>query len=472
MTRKSTLLLVDDHLLMRKGLRVLLEQEADFTVIGEAGNGQEAIEQVRQLKPDIVVMDINMPDLNGIDATRQILSESPDCKVLALSMHSGKQFVEEMLSAGAAGYLLKESAPEELVAALNAFQAGKGYLSADITEIVLSKFRNESPDKKSNGNKNLIKQISSKLILPSLPAKLVHREALISQLNKGVEKKLTLVTAPAGYGKSTLVSDWLRQCNHPYSWLSVAQEDNDLDQFLTCLLAAVRKLFPNAGEHLQPHLEVANLPPVSILAGALLADLEKISSPFVLAVDNLHLTREKAIHDLLSQVLLSPIRVMHLVLIDRKNPFLPLSTLRANNDLNEIRMKDLRFSPQEITTFLEQALGQSVAPETTASWTERTEGWVTGLQLAIHTLEGSDTQESTTYKDPAGVNWRNLLTNREYEILLLLHERLRDKEIADRLCVSTETVKSHLKNIYGKLYASDRRDAIVKAAELGFIPQE
>ena len=250
MSHQSTLLLVDDHLLMRKGLHVLLDQEEHFKVIGEAGSGREAIELVRQLKPDIVVMDINMPDINGIDATRQILAEVPCCMVLALSMHSGKKFVEEMLAAGAAGYLLKESAPEELISALKALQSGKGYLSADITEIVLSKFR-QGVAASDPGNSEA-QLMTAKLCHPDLPAKFVHRGTLIKQLNKGLNKKLTLVSAPAGYGKSTVVNSWLDQCPLPGSWLSVDSEDNNLAQFLKGLLAAVRKLHPDAGINLLP----------------------------------------------------------------------------------------------------------------------------------------------------------------------------------------------------------------------------
>ena len=141
MTTTTNILLVDDHPMLRKGLRLLIESEEGLNVVGEANDGQEAIDRVRELTPDIVIMDINMPNLNGIDATRQILAESPQTKVLALSIHSGKHYVENMLEAGAVGYLLKESAPEELIKAINVIGEGKSYLSADITEIVLSRLR-------------------------------------------------------------------------------------------------------------------------------------------------------------------------------------------------------------------------------------------------------------------------------------------------------------------------------------------
>ena len=101
---KTTVLLVDDHPVLRKGLGLLLEAEEDIEVIAEAGDGQEAIKMVQEFSPDVVVMDISMPNLDGISATRQIVLESPNTKVIALSIHSGKRFVENMLSAGAAGW--------------------------------------------------------------------------------------------------------------------------------------------------------------------------------------------------------------------------------------------------------------------------------------------------------------------------------------------------------------------------------
>lgn len=146
MTSIKNLVLVDDHPMFRKGLRLMIDLEEDLKVIGEANDGLEAIEQVRELKPDIVVMDINMPNLNGIDATRKILEESPKTKVLVLSIHSSQQYVESVLEAGATGYLLKESAPEELIKAIRIICEGKSYFSADITEIVsLLKSRGQTP---------------------------------------------------------------------------------------------------------------------------------------------------------------------------------------------------------------------------------------------------------------------------------------------------------------------------------------
>ena len=133
-------LLVDDHAIIREGLRSLLEKQPEMEVIADTDNGRKAIELVRELLPNIVIMDISMPGLNGIEATRQITAEFPHVKVIALSIHSKRRFVADMLSAGATGYILKECLFDELVQAIEAVAAGGRYLSPRITDVVVSDY--------------------------------------------------------------------------------------------------------------------------------------------------------------------------------------------------------------------------------------------------------------------------------------------------------------------------------------------
>jgi len=135
-------MLADDHHIVREGLRGLLEKQSDMQVVGEAQNGREAVRLCRQLRPDIVVMDISMPDLNGIDAARQILDEVEKVKVIALSMHSDEHFVEGMLRAGVKGYLLKDCASEELIQCIHTVSSGRIYLSPTITPMIVREFVN------------------------------------------------------------------------------------------------------------------------------------------------------------------------------------------------------------------------------------------------------------------------------------------------------------------------------------------
>jgi DNA-binding NarL/FixJ family response regulator len=122
-------LLVDDHTVLRDGLRFLLEAEGDIQVVGTAGNGQEAVEQAALDCPDVVMMDISMPVMNGIEATKQICAICENTKVVILSMYHTNDYIQRALDAGAAGYLLKDSAGAELVAAIRTLHAGKPYFS-------------------------------------------------------------------------------------------------------------------------------------------------------------------------------------------------------------------------------------------------------------------------------------------------------------------------------------------------------
>jgi len=133
------ILIADDHQIVRQGLRRLLESEESFTVVGEAANGRAAVRMVEEMNPDMVVMDVTMPDLNGIDAARQITTEHPDVKVIGLSMHADSRFASEMLRAGASGYLLKEDAFEELATAIRQVLSGTVYVSRRIAGALLGR---------------------------------------------------------------------------------------------------------------------------------------------------------------------------------------------------------------------------------------------------------------------------------------------------------------------------------------------
>ncbi len=140
------ILLADDHALVRQGFRMILSAQPDMEIVGEAGNGREAVELAAELHPDVVVMDVAMPELNGIEATRRLLSDNPRTRVLALSMHKDSVYVREILRAGARGYLLKDSVDADLLAAVRAVAKGDGYLSPGVSEAVLTDYRRHVTD--------------------------------------------------------------------------------------------------------------------------------------------------------------------------------------------------------------------------------------------------------------------------------------------------------------------------------------
>lgn len=145
-SRKTRILLADDHAVVRQGFRRILEQEPGFEVIGEAGQGREAVRLAAELKPDLVIMDIAMPELNGVEATRQIMEQAPEAKVLILSMHKDAVYVRESLRVGAKGYLLKDGIDQDLLNAVRSIARGEAFLSPAVSKMVLDDYREQVSD--------------------------------------------------------------------------------------------------------------------------------------------------------------------------------------------------------------------------------------------------------------------------------------------------------------------------------------
>jgi two-component system, NarL family, response regulator NreC len=146
MREKIHILLADDHAVVRQGFKMILAAQPDMEIVGEAGNGREALDLAGQLQPDVIVMDVAMPELNGIEATRRMADLSPRSRVLALSMHKDSVYVREILRAGARGYLLKDSITSDLLAAVRAVARGEGYLSPGVSDAVLNDYRRHVTD--------------------------------------------------------------------------------------------------------------------------------------------------------------------------------------------------------------------------------------------------------------------------------------------------------------------------------------
>ena len=228
--------------------------------------------------------------------------------------------------------------------------------------------------------------IQTKLYRPLLPIDLVPRPQLTEWLDERRKRPLTLVSAPAGYGKSTLISSWLDTCKYANAWLTLDEQDNDLMVFLTYFLEAIHSIFPNAAQHTQALLNAQTPPPGKELAIHLVNEINQIDQFFVLVLDDYEVIRNNAIHDLLNQLLIYPSRNMHLVLCTRIDPMISLVNLRAQGQLNEIRAQDLCFTEEETQILLQNMLGTSVDMAAVQFMEEQTEGWVTGLRLAALAL--------------------------------------------------------------------------------------
>jgi len=224
--------------------------------------------------------------------------------------------------------------------------------------------------------------IQTKLQRPPTPVDLVPRPHLTAWLEQRLGRPLTLVSAPAGYGKSTLVSCWLESFDCPLAWVSLDEHDDDLVTFLNYFLEAMQIILPGVGNETLALIQVTPLPPLHVIITSLINELAQIEEPFVLVLDDYHQIHTTAIHELLDDLLLHPPINFHLVICTRLDPLLSLSRLRAHAQLTEIRTQDLRFNQDETSALLQLMLGIDVNDATSASLEEQTEGWVTGLRLA------------------------------------------------------------------------------------------
>jgi LuxR family maltose regulon positive regulatory protein len=228
--------------------------------------------------------------------------------------------------------------------------------------------------------------LSTKLSIPPLRARLVRRSSLVLKLNQGLECGFILVSAPAGYGKSTLLTEWLEQLDQPATWLSLDEKDNDLSRFLAYLTAAFHEI--DSSVDIFSEIIKDNLPQqVETHLTALLNLLSQISQPFCLVMDDYHVIQDQAIHQVISFILENRPAALQLVIATRADPPLPLARLRARSAMLELRMADLRFTNQEAADFLSHTMGLKISTEDVARITRRTEGWIAGLQMAALSMQ-------------------------------------------------------------------------------------
>jgi LuxR family transcriptional regulator, maltose regulon positive regulatory protein len=234
--------------------------------------------------------------------------------------------------------------------------------------------------------------LNTKLYIPPPPPKGILRPRLIERLTEGLHHKLTLISAPAGFGKTTLVSEWIagrsRQCEPEVctAWLSLDEGDSDPARFLTYLVAALRTVVPNIGDRVLDALQSSQPLPIEPILTALLNEITTVPGFFVLVLDDYHLIDAQPVDGALTFLLEHLPTQMHLVITTREDPRLPLARLRARGQLTELRASDLRFTAAEAAGFL-QSMGLNLSAEDVAALESRTEGWIAGLQLAALALQ-------------------------------------------------------------------------------------
>jgi LuxR family maltose regulon positive regulatory protein len=228
--------------------------------------------------------------------------------------------------------------------------------------------------------------LETKLRRPTVSSLHVARQRLLVQLTASLERRLILVSAPAGYGKTALVSRWLDTVDCPCAWFSVDEHDDNLATFLIYLSAAIRTVAQDALGALELLLSAPTLPAPHRLADTLLQALAALPGPLILALDDYHAVNAPEIHALMVRLVERLPAHVHLVLITRADPPLPLDRLRGRQELGELRAADLRFSTAETRLLLQRMLGPEITAETAALLEEGTEGWAVGLHLAALSL--------------------------------------------------------------------------------------
>ncbi len=240
--------------------------------------------------------------------------------------------------------------------------------------------------------------LATKLHVPRPRAQLVQRAHLVERLQQGAERALTLVSAPAGFGKTTLLAQWLMESGMPVAWLSLEAEDNDPTRFLSYVIAALQTLDAQVGTIALAMLHTPQPPSPEAVLAVLVNDLvDRGGSDFVLVLDDYHLITAEPIHRGMTFLLDHLPPQMHLILATRADPPLLLTRLRAGGHLTELRAADLRFGAAEASAFLLAVMGLALPPEAIATLESRTEGWIAGLQLAALSLQGrTDVSEFLT----------------------------------------------------------------------------
>ncbi|MFC1996522.1 LuxR C-terminal-related transcriptional regulator [Chloroflexota bacterium] len=230
--------------------------------------------------------------------------------------------------------------------------------------------------------------LTTKLYIPQPRSDIVSRPRLIDQLNTGLSRKLTLISAPAGFGKTTLVSSWVEHVGRPVAWLSLDDGDNDLSRFLTHFITALQTIENEIGQDALVALQSPGPINIEAVLTALINEIAGLTKDILLILDDYHLIESRPIDQTTTFFVEHLPAQIHMVIVSRIDPSLPLSRLRARGQMAEIRAHNLRFTLDEATSFLNRAINFDISEKDAAALGERTEGWIAGLQMSALSIQG------------------------------------------------------------------------------------
>ena len=232
--------------------------------------------------------------------------------------------------------------------------------------------------------------LRTKLFVPPVRPNRVTRLRLFQQIDTGLDKALIMISAPAGYGKTTLVSCWLEETDVPSSWLSLDEDDNDPIRFLQYFITALQKIVPTIQLDIIGILQEKQSAPFVTLLNIIINEIHRSATPLVLVMDDFHTIHAQPILEIIAYLLDHTPPQLHLMLLSRTDPPLPVSRLRARNQLVDIRADQLRFTREEIASFLKDVMALELSADDIAALQARTEGWIAGLQLAALSMQGCE----------------------------------------------------------------------------------
>ena len=236
----------------------------------------------------------------------------------------------------------------------------------------------------------MVELLKTKLFIPRSRPRLIARARLTERLNSGLDKKLTLISAPAGFGKSTLLSEWIPLSSRCVTWFSLDDGDNDPIHFWTYFIASLQQLNSQLGADASALLQSPQAPSINSILTSLINDITAFPDTFAIVLDDYHVIGSQPIHDALTFLIDHLPANMHLIITTRVDPLLPIARLRARDKLTELRANDLRFTTDEVAAFLIQAMGLNLSTEEIAALETRTDGWIAGLQIAALSMQGRD----------------------------------------------------------------------------------
>jgi ATP/maltotriose-dependent transcriptional regulator MalT len=338
----------------------------------------------------------------------------------------------------------------------------------------------------------------TKLTIPPIYCdKIFPRHRLYGHLDIGVQGPVLLVSAPAGFGKTTLIAQWLRQRDIAAAWVSLEKADNELTRFWRYVITALGRHHDAICKQIEIWPKLPQTPNVEVILTPLINALLDLPEHVVLVLDDYQAITDSAIQQSMVFLLEHLPPQLHLLLVTRSDPPLALARLHAQGQLTEIRATDLRLTVDEASMFLNQIMNLSLTNQQVEDLCQHTEGWIAGIQLAALSLNGHDDVSnvqhfidtftckklSSSSKQSADllrcrqtlllqehkVLLVEMLSEREHAVLRLVSEGLSNQQIARNLFITVSTVKTHLNNIYAKLHVHTRLQAVTKAYDLGLL---